>query len=308
MLVIVFLATKGGAGRTTALVAVASGLVALARRVLVLDATPQRHWPTGLSTLQRWEAGLRVDGVDAHDLGVAAVRGSAALLDRLARAARDGWDAVLVDTSADLDDEAAAALLRADLVVCSFTNDHVAALVGAGVSERAAGLVTDGTPVRGLATGLRGRAHDHEAARAAFRDAADGDVLVSELPGSELLGFVATEGHLPALVHSRASGAWSGPTFDLPVSRAGQAWRARTGARAALPLSFAEQQDDRRAWAACLELACEVLWAAQGLTLQAPSPLSSCHPSLRRPAGPADRRGSTDAARTPREAGGGARA
>ncbi len=288
--------------------AVTSGLVALARRVLVLDATPQRHWPTGLSTLQRWGAGLRVDGVDAHDLQVAAVRGSGALLDRLARAAREGWDAVLVDTSAQLDDEAAAALLRADLVVCTFTGDHVAALVGAGASEHAAALVTDGTPVRGLATGLRGRAPDHEAARTAFRDAADSDVLVSELPWSELLGLAATEGHLPALLHRRASGAWSGPTFDVPVSRTARAGRARKKASTLLPLSFAEQQDDRRAWAACLELACEVLWTAQGLTLQVPSPLSSCHPSLRRPAGPADRRRSTDGARTPREAADGARA
>lgn len=308
MPVIVFLATKGGAGRTTALAAVASGLVVLARRVLVLDATPQRHGPTGLSTLQRWEARLRVDGVDAHDLGVAAVRGSDALLDRLARAAREGWDAVLVDTSADLDDEAAAALLRADLVVCSFTNDHVAALVGAGVSEHAAALVMDGTPIRGLATGLRGRAPDHEAARAAFRNAADGDVLASELPWSELLGLAVTEGHLPALLRYRASGAWSGPTFDVPISRTGRARRARTGARAAVPLSFAEQQDDHRAWAACLELACEVLWTTQGLTLQAPSPLGGCHPPPRRPAGPADCGRSTDRAQTPTEAAGGARA
>ena len=145
---ITLFAPKGGTGRTTATMALASGFLAMGKRVLVMDATdqampkPRCAYPT---TLRKWHSATSVCGIDSNRLGLAEVHTPAQVADGLALAASRGANIALIDTQTMPQAPQIEALTRSDLILTPATGPFEA--------RRA---------VRGIATYLAeqiGRAH-----------------------------------------------------------------------------------------------------------------------------------------------------
>lgn len=149
---ITFFATKGGAGRTVSLMTLASGLMSLGKRVLVIDVTAdvalRGQFPT---TLQTWEAAVRQSGIAGGTLSVALYDDVTDFSQLLECAQCDGFDFILVDTSKTPTEVSLNAARRSDLVVAPFTGRNEARFVSDGLVEHLGG----GTNIVGLITGFR---------------------------------------------------------------------------------------------------------------------------------------------------------
>lgn len=94
-------AAKGGSGRTTAVMALASGFLALGKRVMVMDCTsqtcrgPKCQEPT---TLQAWLTAMGACQLRPPQLELAECPTDERVEDALAAAATRGFDVVLIDT------------------------------------------------------------------------------------------------------------------------------------------------------------------------------------------------------------------
>ncbi|MEQ9695527.1 ParA family protein [Shimia sp. SDUM112013] len=176
-------AAKGGSGRTTAVMALASGFLALGKRVMVMDCTsqacrgPKCHDP---STLQTWLAAMAACRFRPHQLELAECSRDERVEDALAAAVTRGFDIVLIDTQAYPEDALSMALAKADLIVVPATGSIEAGFSSQSINEQ----FDCPEHIIGLITG-----HRHGAAEASEIRTAFGALPVfhSELSASEAL-------------------------------------------------------------------------------------------------------------------------
>ncbi|GGX51357.1 hypothetical protein GCM10007385_19960 [Tateyamaria omphalii] len=191
--VITFLAPKGGAGRTTAVMALASAIVDTGSyRPLVIDASREIAGCRRGSTLSIWHRMMQRCGVkeDQIEYRQAATREELA---RIIQAEADKGplmrSPVLIDTSARLDDLDLAAADHADVILSPFMD----ALAAQRIS-----VALDPLDVRAPIYGLRcGHAFDDSQARAVSAAFTVGRLLQHGLPESEILSEISIGGHVP---------------------------------------------------------------------------------------------------------------
>lgn len=232
-------AAKGESGRTTTVMALASGFLALGKRVMVMVCTsqalknPKCHDP---STLQTWLAAMSACQFRPPELDLTECPTDERVEDALAAAATRGFDIVLIDTQFYPENAQSMALAKADLIVVPTTGPLEAWLSSQSISEQ----FDCPEHVFGLITG-----HRHGAAEAVEIRAAFGALSVfhSELSGSEALAEQILHGDIAHF-------------SSMLTCKPGQPGYAR----------YRETQ------AACFEvlaLIFELQWALQGLRLEA---------------------------------------
>lgn len=235
---ITFFATKGGTGRSVSTMALASGFLALGKRVLVLDCTdeakadPRRDTP---STLQRWHTAMSASGVQEDRLQLLGCTTREEVEDMLASAETDGFDIALIDTRILPQEPQGAALGRADLILSPAIGAFEAKNVVRGIEEY---LVEPGN-VLVMIPGCRAGNADIPATRAAFGDI---PMLRAELPWSEAIGDQMVNGDIGTFTASLACEQFA------------------TG--------YGRLREAQAAWSAVLALTVEVQWALDGLRLQ----------------------------------------
>lgn len=235
---ITFFATKGGTGRTVSTIALASGFLAMGKRVLVLDCTdeakadPRRDTP---STLQRWRTAMSASGVQEDSLQLLACTTREEVDDMLASADTDGFDIALIDTRVLPKEPQGTALGRADLILSPAVGAFEAKNVVEGINE----YLVEPDNVLGMIPGCRAGAADLPATRAAF-----GGILTlkTELPWSEAIGDQVVNGDIGHFTASLACEQFA------------------TG--------YGRFREAQAAWSAVLALTVEVQWALGGLRLQ----------------------------------------
>jgi cellulose biosynthesis protein BcsQ len=176
-------AAKGGSGRTTAVMALASGFLASGKRVMVVDYTSQTYRSPKcqeLSTLQTWLAAMEACRLRPPQLELAECPTDERVEDALAAATTRGFDIVLIDTQAYPEDALSMALAKADLIVVPATGSIEARFSSQSINEQ----FDCPEHIMGLITG-----HRHGAAEAAEIRTAFGTLPVfhSELSASEAL-------------------------------------------------------------------------------------------------------------------------
>ncbi|OAN82398.1 hypothetical protein A8B78_08050 [Jannaschia sp. EhC01] len=192
--IITFLAPKGGAGRTTAVMALASVLVEQKEfPTVVIDATPEaRRDRITNTTLGQWRRQMLRCGAPQGKLTVRPAASDEELTD-IIDAELDQWlpnfTTILIDTGGRLDDLALAAAARSDLIIAPFMD----ALTAHRVSEALDEVDLGGTPVYGLKCGDACNEAEHRAVSAAFTA---GRLLLHGLPYSPLLADISDGGHL----------------------------------------------------------------------------------------------------------------
>ncbi|MEO1110596.1 MAG: AAA family ATPase [Pseudomonadota bacterium] len=232
-------AAKGGSGRTTAVMALASGFLALGKRVMVMDCTsqtcrgPKCQEP---STLQAWMAAMEACRFRSPQLELAECPTDERVEDALAAATTRGFDVVLIDTQAYPENALSMALAKADLIVVPATGPIEARFSSQNISEQ----FDCPEHIFGLITGRR-----YGAAEAAEIHAAIGALPVfhSELPASEALAEQILRGDVAHFT-------------SMLACKSGQP-------------GYARYREAQAAWSELLALTIEVRWALQGLRLEA---------------------------------------
>jgi hypothetical protein len=181
---------KGGTGKTTAVMGIASGLIEAGDRVAVLDISePDRSRLTGSRFLPAWEDAMVATGIGADRLVTAPAKTGKNMGEVLYGFAKRGFDHILIDTGTYPDQRTARALDHSKLVIAPFRFAPEAAWVSNWVAEngyRAA-------PVVGLSTGM---SHHCEEARLARSTFIAGPVFRANLPHCHLLDTQMECGHL----------------------------------------------------------------------------------------------------------------
>lgn len=149
--IITLLAPKGGAGRTTAVMALASTIVEeKCLPPLVIDATPEARLRAARDTTlwqrqrQMYRSGVKRDfltvyqAVDPDDL--------AAILSKHRQQRFPDFGTILIDTGGRLDDLALTAAAQSDLLIAPFMD----ALTALRVSEALDGVELGDAPLYGL--------------------------------------------------------------------------------------------------------------------------------------------------------------
>jgi cellulose biosynthesis protein BcsQ len=231
-------ASKGGSGRTTAVMALASGFLALGKRVMVMDCTSQTCRGSNCkdpSTLQTWLTAMEACRLRPPQLELVECPTDERVEDALAAATSRGFDIVLIDTQAYPEDALSMALAKADLIVVPATGSIEARFSSQSISEQ----FDCPEHIFGLITG-----HRHGAAEAAEIRAAFGALPVfhSELPGSEALAEQILHGDV-AYFTSKLS--------------------CKTGQP-----GYARFREAKVAWSEVLSLVIELQWALQGMRLE----------------------------------------
>ncbi len=232
-------AAKGGSGRTTAVMALGSGFLALGKRVMVMDCTsqtcrgPKCQEPT---PLQAWLTAMGACQLRPPQLELAECPTDERVEDALAAAATRGFDVVLIDTQAYPENALSMALAKADLIVVPTTGPIEARFSSQSISEQ----FDCPEHIIGLITGHRHGALEAAEIRRAFGTL---PVLHSELPGSEALAEQILHGDVAHFT-------------SMLACKSGQPGYAR----------FREAQ---AAWSEVIALTIELQWALQGLRLEA---------------------------------------
>ena len=197
---ITMFATKGGAGRTTTLMALACGFRAIGERVAVMDGTGDPGWHTEnevFSTLQTWELmakDVRLD-IDAHPFKLFQAGTCRQIEDQSTSAKAAGFDILLIDTQHRLEAHQATALGLADLVIAPATGT-IEARCTADSSPEVLGFSKN---VFGLVTGCRNGMVEAAETRAVL---GDHPVFQSELPWSEVFKDLSQIGNIERFVSS----------------------------------------------------------------------------------------------------------
>lgn len=198
--VVTFLAPKGGAGRTTAVMALASAIVDTGSyRPLVIGASREITGCRRESTLSIWHRVMQRCGVKKDQLGFR----QAATREELARIIQAEADKgllmrspILIDTSARLDDLDLAAAAHADVILSPFMD----ALTAQRIS-----VALDPLDIRAPIYGIRcGHAFDESEDRAVTAAFSIGRLLQHGLPESEILSEISIGGHVPHVCMKRA--------------------------------------------------------------------------------------------------------
>lgn len=175
MQLITFFATKGGSGRTTAMMTTASGLIAAEHSVAVLDLTEQARpgWVFGPSFISQWEDRMVETGARANLVTAPAWDHESSAI-ALERFFRGGFNFVLVDSDKSPTATISSVINQSDLVIVPMRGPHEAAWSS---SWFAANRYPRGRTY-GLVTGASDR-DDERLARATFIGA---PMLNSSLP------------------------------------------------------------------------------------------------------------------------------
>lgn len=195
MQTITFFANKGGSGRTTSTMALASGFLAQGNRVAVMDCSDLAGCK--VSPLRAWIRQMVNDGFGAQQVDLIECKTSDQVKDAAAAAHASGVDVLLVDTSARIFEPQIVALNFADLIIApaisSLESKRISASIGEylDASEKMFGLV-----IKGQNDSLR----DAET-REGF---GYHSVLKSELPWCEALSEQMLNGDIAQLVVSLA--------------------------------------------------------------------------------------------------------
>ncbi len=232
-------AAKGGSGRTTAVMALASGFLALGKRVMVMDCTSQAsrhnkcHDP---STLQAWMAAMEASRLRLPQLELVECPTDERVEDALAAATTRGFDIVLIDTQVYPEDALSMALAKADVIVVPATGQQEARFSSQSIGEQ----FDCPEHIFGLITG-----HRHGAAEAAEIRSAFGTLPIfhSELSASEALAEQILHGDIAHFT-------------SMLACKSGQ-------------LGYARYREAQAAWSEVLALTIEIQWALQGLRLEA---------------------------------------
>lgn len=174
---IIFFAPKGGAGRTTSVMATASAFIASGHRVGVLDMTEEARMAPkiGQSVIKQWQACMLASGVSSDQLVTASAWDSDSFYNAKEQFRAAGCTRILIDTPKVPNRLINYAMLDSDLVVMPFTGYFEATWISHWVT-------TNLCPVRnmiGLATGLTG-SDEHQAV---FKSALHGlPILKNSLP------------------------------------------------------------------------------------------------------------------------------
>lgn len=235
---ITFFATKGGAGRTIATMALASGFLAQGKRVAVMDSTdlagsnPKGKHP---STLQNWMTQMVACKFRPPQLELIECRTREEVEDSTAAANARGIDVLLIDTSARLYEPQLAALGLADLIITPAIGPFEAKCIVEGVDQYL------GAPEHlfGLVNGCLNGAAEAAETRNAF---GYHPVFQSELPCAEALSDQILNGDIAHFVSSLACKP------DKP--------------------GYARFRDAQAAWVAVQRLTFEVEWALKGQRLE----------------------------------------
>lgn len=235
---ITFFATKGGAGRTISTMALASGFLALGKRVVVMDCTdlagsnPNGRHP---STLQNWMRQMAASKAQQPLLELIECWTCEQVQDSLAAAEARGIDVVLIDTKARLAEPQLSAVGLADLIIAPANGPFEAKSTVKGISAHL------GTPehLLGLVAGCRSGKTESAETRAAFDYY---PVLQSELPWAEALSDQMINGDIADHVSVLA--------------------------RKPDELGYARFREAQAAWVAVQRLTFEVQWALRGQRLE----------------------------------------
>ncbi|SDO01047.1 CobQ/CobB/MinD/ParA nucleotide binding domain-containing protein [Lutimaribacter pacificus] len=197
MQIITIFNPKGGTGKTTVVMTIASGLIEAGERVAVLDLSqPRESSLEGSRFITMWEDAMVETGVGADQLVTAPAKDAAAMNRALDGFARQGFDYVLVDTGTYVDRRTIDALEQSKLVIAPFRFAQEAAWASHWFAENSFDLA----PVFGLSTG----AVDLEEETLACATFTTGPVLRKRLPASYLLDTQFKSGHLFARKRRKA--------------------------------------------------------------------------------------------------------
>jgi hypothetical protein len=238
MYTVTFFATKGGVGRTVSTMAIASGFLALGKRVAVIDCTDLSGCKLDgrrPSALQSWAQNMAACKFQAPELELIECWTGEQVEDSLAEAEVCGVDVVLIDTTSRLKAPQKAALGFADLIISPANGPLEARCIVKGISDH----LEAPEHVMGLVTGCRLEAFEAYETRAAFDFH---PVFQSELPWAEALSDQVINGHIEHFASELACKP------DRP--------------------GYARFRRAQAAWVAVLQLTFEIQWALKGQRLE----------------------------------------
>lgn len=201
---IIFFAPKGGAGRTTAVMATASAFIASGHRVGVIDMTEEarRSPKLGQSFIRQWQASMLASGIRPDQL----VTASAWDFDSSHHARQQFLDAgctrVLIDTPKATNRFVDCAMLESDLVIMPFIGCFEATWISHWVQSNLC-------PVRkmiGLATGLTGTDEHQVVLKRALYGL---PILKNSLPLSDVFERQLLDGSFYQLEAGSGAGAYT---------------------------------------------------------------------------------------------------
>lgn len=230
--------TKGGAGRSTTVMALACGFLELGKRVAIMDCTGQVGWQSGRempTTLEAWGSQLLESYNYPDRISLVPCNAPLQIEDEWASARTRGCDIMLIDTQNRLEVQQTAALGLADLVIAPATG----VIEAQCMADRVQDILGFPDHLFGVVTGCRNGAAEEAETRAAF---GDHPVFRSELPKTEILADLTLVGDM----------AWFVSSLACKPREAG----------------YARHQDALAAWRAVQQLTLEVQWALDGHRLQ----------------------------------------
>lgn len=181
MFTVTFFAPKGGTGRTTALMVLASGLMSLGYRVAIVDASDEvgPSWSDD-SSLYSWFEAIERNVSNRGRLKVGSCGSVEQLRELHAQAEDEGYKFLLVDTGQQPDETQLHAACLSDVVISPLSG----VLEARGVSKGFSDHLNFDVPVLGIATNLSAWAEELDHVRNSF---SAGSLMKTELPFSNLL-------------------------------------------------------------------------------------------------------------------------
>ncbi|MBQ2262409.1 MAG: hypothetical protein II336_13680 [Loktanella sp.] len=209
---IIFFAPKGGAGRTTAVMATASAFIASGHRVGVLNMTEEARLAPkiGESFIKQWQASMLASGIGPDKLVTASAWDSDSFYNAKEQFCAAGCTRILIDTPKAPNRLINYAMFDSDLIVMPFTGHFEATWVSHWVASNLCPI----KKMIGLATGLTGT----DAHQAVFKSALYGlPTLNNALPRSEVFANQLIDGSFYQL--QAGSGAGEYTEADLLSAR-----------------------------------------------------------------------------------------
>ena len=197
MIITTFISPVVGCGRTTAVMALASALLETGAKVAVLDMTKDAKGRefSDPSPLTTWESLMPACGFGFDEFRVEEVYDFESMIRAICYCEVDGFDTLLVDTSAGFSELVLNMVGRSNIVVAPFQDPKSAAEVSAWLQKH----ISDGQHGIGLVSGVKNDADDKNA-RAAFTGF---PTFKNELPFAPLFQEQPTKGHLFSIEHAQ---------------------------------------------------------------------------------------------------------
>lgn len=190
MFTVTFFAPKGGTGRTTALMVLASGLMSLGYRVAIVDASDEvgPSWSDD-SSLYSWYESVERNVLNKGRSKIGRCGSVEQLRELHAQIEDEGYNFLLVDTAQQPDETQLQAAYLSDVIISPLAG----ALEARGVSKGFSNYVNFDVPVLGIATNLSAWAEELDHIRSSF---SAGSLMKTELPFSNLLRDPSEYGRL----------------------------------------------------------------------------------------------------------------